>query len=95
MKMTALDILRAEYGDSKNFMTPTVLEVGMATEAVAYELSKGTGFDRQTIWGVSFVRVNEAGATVRLSSLSDCFHSEADARERIDSVKEHGTEDRS
>ena len=55
MTKTAREILRMEYGTSPNFMTPTVLKVGMINPNVAYELSTGRGLFDQDLFGVSVV----------------------------------------
>jgi hypothetical protein len=77
--MTAREILRAEYGDSRNFMTPDVLrrvivrhpETG---EIGAAEISEGTGIPtrgqqragiRIPIFGVSVIWVDAHGKTRR------------------------------
>jgi hypothetical protein len=87
--MTAREILRAEYGDSKNFMTPEVLKVGKIDQGTAYEISSGSGFDPgTTIYGVSIVGVREDGSTYR-SDASKMFDSLVDARAYIRDLTFH------
>jgi hypothetical protein len=61
MKLTALDILRMEFGDSANSMTPTILSQELLSANVAAELSEGTAASGQAIFGVSVVAVRPSG----------------------------------
>jgi hypothetical protein len=69
--MTARDIIRAEYGCSRNLMTPDILEIGRTGEkgtrlTGAYEISEGAGIENGTMLvGVSVVRLNPDGTTTR------------------------------
>ncbi len=88
--MTAREILRKEYGDSRNFMTPRILGRGLLP-AGAYELSKGGGFDHETIYGVSVVWLNPDGTTERPGQpISQMFHSREAARRHIRHLKKYG-----
>ena len=78
-RLTAREILRLEYGDAPNFMTPDVLEVGKLHPCVAFEVSKGTGFKQEPIYGVSVVRLRCDGTTKRLTRLSELFFSRRQA----------------
>ena len=72
--LTAREIIRREYSDSKNFMTPTILKRGKMCRNIAYELSQGTGLEHQPIFGVSIVMVDESnGKTERLYNDSHVF----------------------
>ena len=73
--MTARQIIKKEYGNSKNFITPYILRYGKISENVAYELSEGTGFEHNAIYGVSIVTVDEQGNTKREFDLSKHFDS--------------------
>ncbi len=77
--LTAREILHREYGHAPNFMTPDVLEVGKLHPCVAFEVSKGTGFEQEPIYGVSVVRVRCDGTTKRLTRLSEMFFSRRQA----------------
>ncbi len=80
-RLPAREVLRREYGDSKNFITPHVLGIGWIEPGrVAYELSTGTDFDHAPMYGVSLVRLNPDGRTERLGE-SKCFTGQ-DAREQ-------------
>ncbi len=78
-RFTAREILHREYGDAPNFMTPDVLEVGKMHPCVAFEVSKGSGFEGEPIYGVSVVRVRCDGTTKRLTRLSELFFSRRQA----------------
>ena len=77
--LTARQILHREYGHAPNFMTPDVLEVGKLHPCVAFEVSKGRGFDDELIYGVSVVRLRCDGTTKRLTRLSELFFSRRQA----------------
>ena len=77
--LTAREILYREYGDAPNFMTPDVLEVGKLHPCVAFEVSKGRGFEHEPIYGVSVVRLRCDGTTKRLTRLSELFFSRRQA----------------
>ena len=95
--MRARDIIRAEYGGSRNFMTPDVIKVGKRGPLRAYELSSGQGLmlrglvamdtpvGGRIIYGVSVVDVTPAG-TVRRSDLSDMFDSLQSAEDYIETL---------
>ena len=85
----AHELLRKEYGDSANFMTPDVLRVGLAGDDMAWELSQGRGFEGETIWGVSVVIELDDGTTDRpLEPFSQLFHSRAKAEAHIQALKD-------
>lgn len=67
---------------SKNIMTPEILAYGVQG-IFAYELSEGTGFRREPIFGVT---VMELSGT-RRHDLSQMFHSLEDADEYIHTLK--------
>ena len=55
--MTKLEISRVfdkTFNGMPNFMTPEIVKVG-ETEKYLYEISKGSGIDRETIYGVTFL----------------------------------------
>ena len=85
--MTAQEMIICEYGSSKNFMTPEVLEQEKINESHAYELSKGTGLSNEPIWGVSIVKQIGDNKTKRCTELGDCFFSLEDAKEHINNLK--------
>jgi len=86
--MTAKQIVKKEYGNSKNFMTPHILRYGMISENVAYELSEGTGIEHETIYGLSVVVIDEAGTTTREHSLSKKLDSLEEAERYIEELRE-------
>lgn len=75
-------IIRKEYGDSANFMTPQVEGVELVGETgdghtIAVETSRGT-FMGDRLYGASFVAERPDGTTIRLTGLSGVFHSQGD-----------------
>lgn len=86
--MKATEILRQEYGTSRNFMTPRVIRRTMVSTNVAVELSTGDGLGGCTIWGVSFVRRSPHGDTRRSRIASAAFPSRRRAEDRIDRVRD-------
>ena len=82
---TAKQIIRQEYNGSRNFMTPHIIKYGKMCRNIAYELSSGQGFNREAIFGVSVVMIDEStGETERLCGESHMFQSLADALDYID-----------
>lgn len=71
---TCRDLIRAEYGDSRNPMTPNVLTIGGVPGKWAAEVAHGEGILPGTvIVGVSVVLATEDG-TERCYDLSTSFH---------------------
>lgn len=87
--LSAREIIKKEYGDSKNFMTQWVLGHYKTRRNQAAELSTGIGLFDTRIWGVSVVTLHEDGSTTRETDLSSCFESEQEARDYIESLKNH------
>lgn len=50
-------IFREVYNGQTNLMTPTVVGYGQRGKFI-YELSRGTGFSHEPIWGVTVLRWN-------------------------------------
>lgn len=88
--MTARQIIKKEYGKSKNFMTPHILRYGKISKNVAYELSKGTGFKHETIYGVSIVTIDKQGNTKREFELSKKLDGILEAEGYIGRLRERG-----
>jgi len=85
---SARDILYAEYGDSKNFMTPSILKCGKAGKWRAWELSVGSGIFSAHIFGVSVVDVNpETGETDRHNDAGAAFQTRAEADSYIERLR--------
>lgn len=94
--MNARQIFQAAYGhNSKNFMTPQVCELKSLVRGVAaYELSAGTGFDRDIIYGVSVaVKTGDDAAERAHGPISGCFRSLLTARDHIEWLKDNWTDD--
>lgn len=86
-EVSARQIIRKEYGNSKNFVTPRILKYGKINKRMAYELSAGEGIDRKEIYGVSIAEIDETGNTKRRTDLSNCFFALNDAISYIDALK--------
>ena len=88
--LTAREIIKKEYGDSKNFMTPSILETKKISINRAYELSSGEAFlSDGRIYGVSVVDYDPAtDTTQRNYDLSEMFHSYQEAKEHIKALKQ-------
>lgn len=96
--MNARDIFTGAYGStSRNFMTPTRLELkSLARGVAAYELSIGHGFANDTIYGVT-IAVLVDGVPVKSYKVHDklgqCFPSLGKARAHIEWLKDNWTDD--
>ena len=86
--MQAMDMIREAYGTSPNFMTPTYETSGMISPTIGYELSSGSGIDRNTsLYGISVVERLSNGDVVARYDLSECKHSRAEALRYIRELK--------
>jgi hypothetical protein len=84
--LTARELLRLEYGDSRNFLTPHVIARGKLDKLSAYELSAGEGIEPGTrLYGVSVVRLVD-GETERDFESSACFSSLEAANEHVEAL---------
>lgn len=87
--LTAKQILTREYGDSKNFMTPTIESIGKISSNIAYEISSGLGMSNQKIYGLSIVEYDpETNTTKRGIGPAGCFQSLRAAQQAIDDFAE-------
>lgn len=87
----ARKIIAREYGNSKNFMTPKVLDCGLVTDRRAWELSTGRGFYDERIWGVSVVDYDpDTGKTTRRTDLSEMYQSQRQAAKHIRDIPKGG-----
>ena len=85
--LTPTQIFRKVFPDGgTNFMTPTILKRGKINVTTAWELSRGTGFDNEIIYGVTVVGW-EAGEAIRYNKVSKCCFSKKDAMTYIKEVK--------
>jgi len=85
--LNARQIVKKEYGNSKNVMTPNVIKYGKINKYIAYELSSGEGIKGEPIFGVSFVEVDDDGNTIRRTDLSSSFSTIEEANEYITRLK--------
>jgi len=83
--MTAREILRAAYGDSRNFMTPHIIQVGKLHPRIAHELSVN---GRGDLWGVSLVRWEPTERkAVRLYDYSTAFRTREEAEAYLEDLR--------
>lgn len=84
----AREAFRARY-PHPNLLTPDVIAYGMVGSDLAWELSSGEGirFSRDTppsrMYGVTVLQLTNGPQALSRGDLSQCFHSEADARAYI------------
>lgn len=74
-------MIKKQYGDSKNFITPKILRYGKINRNVAYELSKGKFMDSD-MFGVSVVSTRR-----KLYDKSKSFSSKNKAESYINELK--------
>lgn len=86
--LTAKQIIKREYGESKNIITPEVIRYGKINKNLAYEISSGIGMKGDTIYGVSIVEIDKDGKTTRRTDLSDLFDSIDEVEMYIEVLKE-------
>jgi len=82
MSKSANQLFKKVYGTSTNFMTPNVLKRGVKGN-FAYEISEGEGFNREPIFGVTFI--NRATETQEYD-LSKMVYSLQEANEYLEEV---------
>jgi hypothetical protein len=89
MKLTASEILKKQYGRSKNFITPNKLKVGKLNSNVAFELSSGSGFSGagSRVYGVSVVSAGKTGKTHPQYDLSKSFDNKNEAEAYVNKLK--------
>lgn len=76
---SAESLFEAEYGTGPNFMTPRYRRVGwLAVGRIAYETSRGIGFNREPIFGLTIVHLRANGTIGRARRLSGLFHDKAE-----------------
>ena len=83
----AREILDMEFKGQPNVMTPEVVKIGKLHPQIAYEVSVGVGMDGRPIYGVSLVRWDWSGKTVRLREHSKCVESRKAANEYLDELR--------
>jgi len=87
----ARSIIRDEYGDSNNFMTPHVTGIELVGETgdgwtVAVERSRGQWLG-EPIHGASFAARHVDGTTMRLTEMSGVFSSPGDVAALVHKVR--------
>jgi hypothetical protein len=86
MTKTAREIIKTEYGNSRNLITPYRIKVGKINKNLAYEISYGFGIDHNKICGLTIVEDIE-GKTKRRYDLSGCFSSIEEVKNKIEEIK--------
>ena len=87
MTESAREILKREFGSSKNLLTPRIIKIGKINRCVAYELCKGVGIEGENIYGVLVVGYN-GECTINLSYLSKMFFNLNRALGYIESLRD-------
>jgi hypothetical protein len=89
--LSAQEILKREYGSSRNLLTPNVITRGKLDRETAYELSWGHGEPGSHLYGVSIAYVTYDGdgtySTERDYDSSCCFTSLQAANEHIECMR--------
>lgn len=86
--LSARQIIKREYGEySRNLITPRIVSYGKITPGIAYEISEGTDFNHNPIWGVSIAQLMNDGSTIRRSDLSCMIREYPQVREYIKKLK--------
>ncbi len=80
--MTAREMVRAAYGDSKNILTPKLVKYGKIGKDRAFELSMGEGFKGETVYGLTVVK-NVSGSIVKDFDNSGAFFNISDVEYRL------------
>lgn len=70
----------------KNVITPDVIEYGLISKGRAYELSEGTGFKGEELYGVTICK-HENGEFINEYMLARLFMTIEEARAYIESLK--------
>lgn len=85
--VTACELLRREYGTSRNMLTPHRIAVGKLGPNAAYEISVGEGIEPGTrLYGVSVVQMVD-GKTERDYEASCCFSTLEAANEHVEALR--------
>lgn len=92
--LAARQIIKREYGEhSRNLITPMIVSYGKITPGIAYEVSEGTDFNHNRVWGVSIAQLMTDGSTIRRSDLSCMIREYPQVWEYINRLKANkGTE---
>lgn len=88
-RRSAREILKFEFGGSKNFMSPHIIKCGNVTPNMVYETSWGEGLERgQRIYGLTLVSVQPDGTTKGEYTLSKSFGDKAELETYLGELKE-------
>ena len=85
--MKARELVKMEYENSHNFITPHIISYGwVVKDKMAYELSQGYGVKGERIYGLSIVEWNGT-ASIRRNDLSDVFYSRDGMKQYLKQLK--------
>lgn len=84
---SARQIIRKEYGKSRNIITPNIVKYGKIRKNKAYEISYGKGFTGGKLYGVSIASINKKGKTKRNYKQSKVFNSQSTAQRYINKLR--------
>lgn len=85
-RYTPKEAFRIAYNNEKNFMTPNILRT-ISKGNLHIELSYGSGFENDTIYGVTVLRELPDGSLKKEHDLSKSFSSKQDAEKYIRFLK--------
>lgn len=85
--LTAKQMFKLCYGGNKNLMSDKILSYGKINKYLAYEISKGSGFNNNSVYAVSFVRLNAERELKGDSNLFKTFESLKEAESYIKQLK--------
>ena len=79
------EAFRSEYGSKGNLMTPHIQKYGKKHQYL-YEVSQGTGFSHQKIWGFTVLEIHSDGSITRAYEISQCCHSRSELQRCIEGL---------
>lgn len=82
--MNISHVFDVKFNGQHNFMTPTVIRYGTAG-GMLYELSRGEGFDHDTIYGLTFLTPDGERPE---NDPSGCLHSMQDVEDILEGLGE-------
>jgi len=87
MKQSEIETIFEETLKGKNIMTPHIVEYGNSGRFL-FEISEGTGFDREPIFGVTVLELLEDETVKRRCDLNKLFDDLEEARTHAEELEE-------
>ena len=89
--MNAKEIITKHFDNMSHSMTPNIIEYGMISQTIAYELSQGENIICEygvydELYGVTCIELGDNGTHLK-KDLSSCFPTIHDARTHIANMK--------